>query len=257
MPRWATATLVVLLVLAALVWGLDRLARNVSESLVADTIRNGGQSTGNVDVGIQGTFFAPQVVSGDYSHVNVVVQNLSAQGLTIAKLSTDLYGVHLPLGRVVSRNVHSIPVDRSRERAVISYRALNRYVAAQGHNITLSQGNGGEVTVTTHIQAFGTSFPLGADAKIIPGHSYLDVEPTRVHTGSSILDTIGDAALKVRLAFRIPMNPLPFGQDIQSVTATGNGLVVVATGQHIVLTDRGTVGTAGRLRTWIGGHAYG
>lgn len=52
------------LVLAALTYGLDRLARKGPQALVASAIRTDRQLSAGPDVTIEGAFFLPQVVRG-------------------------------------------------------------------------------------------------------------------------------------------------------------------------------------------------
>ena len=233
--RWTLVTVVVLVVLAAVAYGLDRISRAAAETVVSDAIENGRPAPSSADVGIRGMFFIPQVVNGHYPHVHVRVQGISDQGLTVSRIDADLYDVDVPLSQVVRQDVTAIPVDHSREQALITYQSLNAYLKQQGQPVTVTNGSGDQLRLQGHLTALGREFTLSADATVKPGHSYIDVIPTQLHTGSSIVDAASAVLLKVRLAFRIPTSPLPFGQEVQSIRANGDGLVVVATGQHIVL----------------------
>lgn len=237
-----TAALVTLLVLAAIAYGFDWVARTVADNRVAATVRAGTHES-SVRVSIDGAFFLPQVVAGDYQHVVVQMNDLAANGLTVASLRTDLYGVHLPFRDVLHNDVRTITVNSSREQALVTYPEVNAYLASRGQHLTIAYAGGGAALISTVLTAFGQSFPVGADASVTPGQSYVDIVPTRVVTRSSIVNAIGDAVLKLRLAFRIPMTPLPFGQRIVSVTPTAAGLALTAAGGNLVLTRQGvTVG---------------
>ena len=239
-------TLVVVAVLALVVWGCDWGARLAGESIVAQAIRADTRLGASVDVAVDGWFFLPQVISGEYGHLVVTMSHATAQGLRIKRLRTDLYDVAAPFSDVIHQHVSRITVQRTHEQALLTYQALNAYLAAHGSRYTLSKGRGDEVAVTTRLSMFGQSVPVSADAKVIPGPGYLDIEPTGITTGSSIVDAIGDFALKARLRFRISMQPLPFGQQVRSVRAAQQGLDVDAAGAGVVITRQG-ISTADAL----------
>lgn len=68
--------------------------------------------------------------------------------------------------------------------------------------------------------------------RAVPG--YLEVSPTHLDTGVSQLDQLSSLVAS-RLDFRIPTAPLPFGQQVQSIRPMPEGLVVLATGDHVVI----------------------
>lgn len=243
---WLGSALIGVAVLALLGWAADWGARITAEAQVRHAIEQEGGLQAAVDVDVSGWFFLPQVARGDYQHVVVTLRHARAQGLRIRQLRTDLYDVHVPLRRIVNQDVRTVLIDRTEERALLSYEALNDYLASRGSNFRIARGTSGEVSVTTHLDVAGRSLPVSADAKVSPGRDYVDVVPTQVHTGSSILDTIGDAVLKLRLAFRIPMQPLPFGQTVLSVDAGADGLAVVARGGNVAVTRQGVYDTVRR-----------
>lgn len=232
--RWAVRLVVVLAVLAGLAYGLDRAARAAADSLVSAAIEADPRVT-EAHVAVEGLFFIPQVINGSYPHVRVHLSRIHDQGLTVDHIDADLYDVQVPLARVVRQDVAVIPVGHSRERAVITYAALNSYLKAQGQPVTVSHGTGNQLRLQAHLKALGQPFAVSSDAKVVAGPDYLDVTPTKLHTGSGLIDAASEVLLKVRLAFRIPTSPLPFGQRVQSIRATDAGLVVTATGKDVII----------------------
>ena len=235
MLRWALRGAAVLAALAALAYGLDRGSRAAAETVVSRAIEHNDPAPQEAHVAIPGAFFLPDVVDGRYPHVQVRLDHISQEGLTVQSVDADLYGVHLPLSLVVHQRVTAIPIDDSRERALITYDALNHYLAAQGRPITVSNGTGGDLRLEAHLDTLGRSVSVSADADMTPGVDYLDVTPTRLDTGSGVVDAASSVLLKVRLAFRVTTSPLPFGQQVQSIRATPAGVVVIATGHDVVI----------------------
>ncbi len=233
--RWAVGVLVVLLAAAATAYAFDWASREAAQTVVARSIEHGNPAPKSVDVDIKGAFFLPQLVGGRYPHVQVDLNQITDSGLTVQTIHADLYGVKVPLARVARQSVAAIPVDHSREVATITYQALNNYLQANGAPVTVANGSGNQLRIDAHLSTLGQNLTVSGEAKLEPGNTYIDVSPTHLDTGSAVLDRVSSLLLRVRLAFRIPTSPLPFGQQIQSIHATPSGIVVVATGRHITI----------------------
>lgn len=240
--RWVAWPLGLLVALAAIGYGLDSAARAGAEALVARDIEHGRPAPAHADVDLMSTFFLPDVVAGRYPHVHVRLDDITSEGLTVSRIDADLYDVTVPLGEVVHQTVTAIPVRRSRERALITYSELNAYLHARGQPMTVSKGHGDTLRLDAHLSSFGLPTTVSADATVTPGRDYIDVEPTRLDTGSGIVDAASAVLLKVRLAFRVTMSPLPFGQQVQAIRPTDQGLLVTATGQDVVIFPQRTSG---------------
>lgn len=233
--RRIVATTFVLVVLAAIVYGLDWGSRIRAQDVVEQSIKHRNPAPATVDVKMEGAFFLPQMARGRYEHVHVSLTDVETDGLKVQAIDADLYGVRVPLAWVLRRSVAVVRIDRSKERALITYPALNNYLKATGEPITASDGPDGQLLLHANFETFGQHLAVAADARISAGPGYLEVEPTSFDTGSAILDQASSVLLKVRLAFQVPTSPLPFGQQVQSIRATPAGVVVTATGTQVVV----------------------
>jgi LmeA-like phospholipid-binding len=233
--RWTAVTAVALVVAAAITYASDWASREAAQAVVAHSIKKAKPALTGVDVDIKGAFFLPQLVDGRYGHVHVDLQHVEGEGLVVQTLHADLYGVQVPLARVARQAVMAIPIDHSEEQALITYHALNDYLAANGQPVSVANGNGNQLKINAHLSALGRDLTVSADAKLQPGRNYIDVTPTHLDTGNGVVDRASTLLLRVRLAFRIPTSPLPFGQQVQSLRAGPDGIVVVATGRHVTI----------------------
>lgn len=230
-----TAQLLIVVAAYALAgWGLDWMSRIGAQSLVARSIQRAEGLAVRPDVDVRDAFFVPQVVSGRYHEVDVHVQGLQDGPLRLADVTAQLYGVHVPLHDVVTRNVSAVPVDRTHETVTLTYGDVNAYLRSRGQRLAVSAGPAGQVRITAHLSVLGRSIGVSADAKVhaVPGH--LQVTPTQLDTGSP-LDAGSRALLGQRLAFDVPTSRLPFGQRVTDIRPGPNAIVVEAAGQNIVL----------------------
>jgi hypothetical protein len=243
--RWGVGGVVVLVIAAAVGYGLDWASRIGAQAVVERSIARGQPQVKGVDVDVTGAFFLPQVVRSHYDHVRVTLTGLEANGLRIQEIDADLYDVHVPVARVVRQTVAVIPIDHTHEHALITYPALNDFLAAQGSPVTVSNGSGGELRLHAHFTALGRDMTVSADATVKAIAGFLEVQPTKLDTGTGVVDQATTALLRVRLAFEIPTSPLPFGQQVQSIRATPGGVVVIATGQDVMIYPEATSGQLG------------
>jgi hypothetical protein len=234
-PRVSTALLAasILLGIGLLLWGADLLARWGAESLLARHVQatTGVLERPSVDVG--GTFFLPQVLSGRYEEVDIVVDDLTSGPLRIQRLHAELRGVHLTFHDLLVQNSVPIYIEQSRERATLTYDALNSYLDATGRSVRVAAAPAGETLLTGTFQVFGREVSASALAVLDAEDDDLTVRPTQVETGTT-LDGASRALLRQRFSFVVPMDPLPYGQRLTGIETTDAGVVVVAEGRDVI-----------------------
>lgn len=233
--RVALRVLIVAAILALVGWGLDWAARIGAESFIARSIQHAEHLEIRPDVKVRGWFFLPQVVTGNYGEVDVTVVGVQDGPLRLARVSAQLYGVHVPLHDVVTLGVSAVPVDRTHETAILTYRDLDNYLAAQGRDMTVSAGPPGQLRITAHTSVFGRTVAVSADAEVKPAPGRLDIIPTSLDTGAGSLDSASQLLLGQRLTIEIPTAPLPFGQQVTAIRPGPHALTVDAAGHDVVL----------------------
>lgn len=233
---WRTVALAMTVIIgtALLLWGADWLARIGAESLLTRETQDATGTSARPSVRIHGFFFLPQVVRGRYNDVEISLTDVSSGPLRIHTVHARLTGVHLPFHDVLVRKAGEIVIDQADEEALVTYDDLNRYLSLAGHHVTMKPTADGQVQITGSAQVLGKTVAASADARITSEQGALAVHPIRLHTNTS-LDRASEILLGQRFTLQIPLDPLPFGQQITSIAAAGSGLIVHARGSNIVV----------------------
>lgn len=235
-PRRSTLLIAasVVLEVALLLWGADRLARWGAESVLTDRIAVEAGVATRPDVDIESPFFLLQAVRGRYDDVQVTLEGLGSGPLRIERLHAELSGVHLPFSNLVTRSPVPVRIERSREEATLRYEDLNDYLAATGRPVRIESAAEGTARLTGSVGLLGREVSASARAELAAEDGRISVRPTQLDTGTA-LDRASALLLQQRFAFAVPMDPLPFGQRLTDVDAQESHLVVEARGSDIVV----------------------
>ncbi len=226
--------LVVVLVAALVLYGIDWLARIGAQSVLAGVVQQETATTDRPAVGIGGPFFLPQVVRGRYDEVSVDVVNFAAEPLRISSLHAELFDVHVPLHDVLVGSANTVIVDRATEEISLTYDNLNHYLQGTDRKVTVAPSDSGDVQLTGTFDVLGQTVTASAVAAISADQGALAVTPIKLNTDTA-LDQAAESLLGRGLTFLIPLDPLPFGQQITNVRWDGDGITVALEGQNIVL----------------------
>ena len=238
-PRRRRPTLMIVLFLvtvAVLLWAADWLARTVAQNQFADQIYQQTGSSTQPTVTIGGIVFLPQVLRGRYDQVAITFPELSDGPLRLRDVHTELSGVHVPFRDVLTGAANPILIDHADEQALLTYDDLNSYLAAVGQSVTVeSSGASGTVLLTGSVQ-LGTSTVSGtAEAHIAAAGDAVAVTPTRL-VSDSPLGGLSQVLLGERFTFLIPLDPLPFGEQVTDIQVQEQGLVIRAQGYDLLVT---------------------
>ena len=235
-PRRSTVLLAVLVLLgtALLLWGADWAARWGAESLLARSIQNATGVAERPAVTLHGTFFLPQVVRGRYSDVDITVRDLVAGPLRIDRVHAELRGVRLSFHDVLTRQAGPVVVEKSQEDATLGYDDINRYLKATGRPITITTAPDGQAKLTGTVTVLGHSVSASALARFAPRDGDLAVVPTQLDTHTP-LDRASELLLGQRFSFVVPLDPLPFGQELTSIRPGKTGIAIRARGSAFVV----------------------
>jgi LmeA-like phospholipid-binding len=236
-PRRSTLLLAASVAVGVLLvlWGADRLARWAAEGLLA---RNVQLTTGVLerpDVEVHGAFFLPQLIGGRYERVEIVVDDLRAGPLRIERVQAELTGVHVPFHDLLTQDIDTVYLEQTREVATLTYEDLNTYLEATGRPVRLDGAPDGELQLTGSVEVLGRRLSASARAVIEPTGGDLAVRPTQVDT-ATFLDDASRALLRQRFTVVIPMDPLPFGQELTDVETGEARVVVEARGSGVLVT---------------------
>jgi hypothetical protein len=236
-PRRSTLLLAASVAVGVLLvlWGADRLARWAAEGLLA---RNVQLSTGVLErpeVKVHGAFFLPQLIGGRYDRVEIVVDDLRAGPLRIERVEAELNGVHVPFHDLLTQDVDTVYLEQTREVATLTYEDLNTYLEATGRPVRLDGAPDGELQLTGSVEVLGRRLSASARAVVQADDGDLAVLPTQIDT-ATLLDDASRLLLRQRFTVVVPLDPLPFGQELTDVETGESRVTVVARGSGILLT---------------------
>ena len=225
-----------LLTVALLLWAADSLARTSAQSQLADQVQQQTESWAPPTVVVGGTVFLPQVLRGRYDEVTIASAELSDGPLRLRDVYAQLSGVHVPFRDVLTGDTNPILIDHAEEQAFLTYDDLNNYLAAVGRPVTV-QGSGadGTVLLTGSVQ-LGTSTLTGtAEARVTAAGDAVAMTPTRLISDSP-LASLSQVLLGERFTFLIPLDPLPFGEQVTDITVQEQGFLIRAQGDDLLIT---------------------
>lgn len=223
------------MVLVAVLWATDWLARTSAQALLARKIQTETAVSETPTVRVDGLFFLPQVIRGRYDTVHIGMVDLTAGPLRVASLNSDLHGVRLPFHDVLVGSANDILIDSASEQALITFDDLNAYLESTDRSVRVEPSDGGNVRLTATVTVLGQEISASADAEISAADGAVAIRPTRLNTNTD-LDASSEALLGRRLTVVVPMDPLPFGQQINEIRTVDAGFIVDAGGSNIVIT---------------------
>ena len=232
--RPVAISLGVLLGTALLLWGTDLLSRRLAEGVVAQALQ---ERTGTVEepsVEVRGLFFLPQVLRGRYDEVDIAMEDVRSGPLRIDSVEAQLEDVYLSFHDLLRGHTDRLLVADTEAEVLLTYEDLNRYLELTGRPLTLEGGDPGELRVTGSVEVLDRTVAASADVALGADDGSLLVEPTRFG-GVTGLSGVSELLLGERFTFRVPLDPLPFAQEITGVTAADPGVVVDVTGDWVVI----------------------
>ena len=235
-PRPATLGLAfsTLVGIVLLLWGTDWLARRAAESLVARALHEQTGTFERPSVEVRGTFFLPQVLRGRYDEVAIAMEGVSSGPLRIESVHAELRDVYLSFHDLLYRNADRLLIADTATEALLTYEDLNRYLELTGRPLTVESEEPGELRVTGSVDVLGTTLDASADTELGSADGALVIEPTRIG-GVDGLDRVTELLLDQRFTFRVPLDPLPFGQEITGLDVGDQGILVDVTGSWVAL----------------------
>ena len=216
-------------------WGADALARAGAEALLARNIQNATGVSEPPVVSVSGFAFVPQVVRGAYDEVTVTTRGISSGPLRIDRVDSQLFDVRVPFHDVLVQDIRRVGVGRSREDVALRYEDVNAYFNATGRPLQLAHAENGETRLNGVVDVLNQRVQVSATVTLSVADDALRITPRQVNTGNATLNQASRLLLGQRLALSVPLGTLPFGHQLTSVTASGDGIALRVEGTAIIV----------------------
>jgi hypothetical protein len=217
--RRLTITAIVVLVVLILLVIADRAAAAYAENRIATQIKTSGFPV-KPKVTIGGFPFLTQVAARDVNQMNISASNVPEGPLEIASVNATLHGVH------INSSFNGATIDQLNGTALITFAGLSQ-AAGVGDGIILSDGGNNRVKASVN---------LG----FLSGTAIFQVARTSGHAINVRVVSAGGlptSALGSLQDFNVPVPKLPAGMSIQSVSVTGQGVLINIAGSHTTLSQ--------------------
>ena len=227
--RWPMRLAITLLVLAGLFVAADRIAVGIAESQIAKRVQQSQNLATKPSVNIHDFPFLTDLIGMKLDHVSMDARGVVRNGVRVTDLHADLYGI------APSNGFKEAEVDHLTGTAFFSWADMQTAAAAQGLDVTLSEGPNNTVRVTGPIPGLGkvtlqSKLQLGPDNR-------LELSASKVE--SSIPGLGG--RIPRQLDFPIPVGSLPMQLTLQlnNLQTSADGMRVYAEAYHVRITGSG------------------
>jgi hypothetical protein len=227
--KWPLRLVIVLLVLAGLFVGADRIAVGIAESQIAKRVQTSQNLASKPSVTIANFPFLTQLAGMKLDHVSMDARGVVRNGIRVSDLHVDLTGV------VPSNGFKEAKVDKLSGTAFFSWPDLEAAAAAQRLDVTLAAGPDDTIRVTGPVPGVGkvtlqSRLTLGPDNR-------LELAASKVETP---IPGLG-ARIPRELDFPVPIGALPMNLTLQlnDLKTSGDGLRVKALADHVTITSSG------------------
>ena len=212
--RGLTITAAVAVVLLVLLVVADRVAASLAENEAASQIKSAGFPV-KPKVDIEGFPLLTQLAARDFHKVDITASNVKEGPLTIASIDATGQGVHL------TSSFNGATVDQINGTALVTFAGLSS-AGGLGDGIKLSDAGNNQLKASVDL-GFTT---LDATAQVTRANSH-QIEVRVTNAGP-----IPQSALGNLTDFKVSLPSLPAGMSIQSVSVTGQGVLISISGSH-------------------------
>ena len=247
--------LIVVVILAGLFVGADRLAVGFAQDKAADELRSNENLSEQPDVSINGFPFLTQVASGELDDVEIKIKDYEASTsgaagggssagakgggtILIQDLTARMKGVEF------SDNYHSATADSATGTAHISYAELLKAAKVDPVDlapgvtakvIKLSDGGNGKVKVTVQATVLGRQMhePITVMSTMRVENDVVKVHADKLPKFGGV--PVPESSVRQITDFQQSITGLPAGIHIDSVMAAPDGVDVTVKGSHVSL----------------------
>lgn len=234
--RWPWAVGIIVVVLLALLVVADRVAAAVAESAVEKRLSEQSPFTpvSKPHVSIHGFPFLTQALDGRYDDIEVSGRSLTVDRVNDVTLDAHMRGVHVPLGKAMSRNVTSLPIDHVDASVVIPFREIARLTGIPG--LTVTSNNGAfHVSMTVNLPGLSAGATASADAVLHLRANRLSYAVGQISVDGVAAPSALTSVLAEQMNGTVQLPTLPYRLMITGVAPTQDGVRVSARADHIVV----------------------
>lgn len=218
-----------------LIWGADAAARIGAETLLERNIQAVTGVAERPEVRLAEGPVLGQAIRGAYDEAEVSVAGIESGPLRLQRVEARLYDIRMPLRDVILRDLRPIGIGRSLETVTLTFADLNAYFDVTGREVRLSGSDDGEVRLTGTFSLLGQSVVVTGPVELSVDGSQLRVTPQRVDTEGVSMSLARRLLLDQRLNVTVPLDTLPFGYGLTSVTSDSEALTLTAESTLLVL----------------------
>ncbi|MBO0837109.1 MAG: DUF2993 domain-containing protein [Actinobacteria bacterium] len=221
--RWFIAIIVIVAVLV----GLDFGSRAVAESIVASNIQQQGLKT-KPSVSIAGFPFLTQLAQRDFRQVTITASNVPAGPVTITTINAGGRQIRINNYTASSGTIGSLSGS-----ALINFTSLGNAITAQvgplgsllnGTGLRLSEAGPSEVRATVNLVVTSGS-AVWRVTRVSGNALNIHLVSSTAGLPQSLVDSIRDVTLQ--------LPKLPLGLTIDSVSVTPDGVVGQVSGRNV------------------------
>ncbi len=233
--RTAIEAVILTIGIGFLFWGADALARTGAESLLERNIQDVTGVVETPHVELHGPFLLIQAIRGAYDEVEVSVVDVRSGPLQVRRVEATLQDVRLPFRDLVLRDIRRVGIGTATDRVTLQFSDLNDYFEVTGRPLRLTGGEDGSVAMSGSFNVLGQSIPVDAQVDLSVDDSQLRITPRQIDTGDAALSQAGRLLLDQRLNLTVPLDTLPFGQQLTEITSDQEAIYLRARSTGVIL----------------------
>jgi hypothetical protein len=220
--------LIVFVLLAGLVTGLDRIANVVAEGQVANALQSKYELASKPDVSIGGFPLFTQVIGGKYDHITVTAKGVPLSSGQNADAQIDLYGLTVKVGDAISGSLKNARADRATVTVALGQDLLSQLT---GLPITVNRMAGDKAKLTT--TALGVQ--LGAVVVVKPAGDAITTSVESIDAGTQSLPSSVKKEIDSKFALSIKLPKVASGFTVTGVDVQDGSIKVTAEGHDVPL----------------------
>lgn len=233
---------IALLSLVGLLVVADRVAVAYAEDRVAREIRaqvaERGLRSGPVQVTIDRFPFLTQVIAGHYPLIRVVVPDVqgdvAGHTVRLPRLDVELRDVTASLRAL--RGEEEASARWVTGRVIVAYDTVEEIIDRPG--LTLTERNG-QLRVTAPLVVVGREYTVEGTAQVVVESDQVRLRVTELTSADLPTNPAIRALVRAyaeQISIRVPLPDLPFDLDVDEVSATPDGLAVIARASDVPVT---------------------
>lgn len=223
---------IVVVIVALLGFGADRLAESVAEGRLATVAATEAAKydvqASDTSAEVSGFAFLPQVAKGDFTKITLTMQEPTVEAVTAENLTLVMKDIHVPRS-VMTGGAGTVTVDNADLQLKLSPASLTKLVSASSglRNLSLK-------IVDSKLQATTTVRGMKATATVIPEASNGRLGLQVGELPDDIPSVIQDA-IKSQLAKGIKLPKLPFDATLKQFAIQDQSIVLTAAATNLEL----------------------